>query len=322
MNPHTPNTGGERLAMHDELSPILIEDQVLTEGFVQVPVVVVFDPDLTSGAKTMYGALLWYAWKLGGAPTQTVMAEQLGGGRRTIQRHLRELEEGDYIETRMLGLGRPNEYVIRSLQNRALSGAPRVTLSSAPKMAHQVRQQRRTSCAKNGPGSIRQDSDSDSVDIRTDSESATDAGSDQLTLGSVSSDSDFAKAIRETATALGCPKDAKQLITLAQAEQWPEDLIRTAGRVVGHAIANGADVLKPGAYLTTAVRVMLSDRRQAAEVGKKKTADRRQDALAYARQIYADPIIGGNWRQVEAILRESYGQQVAAWVAEQLRNGG
>jgi len=66
---------------------------------------------------------------------------------------------------------------------------------------------------------------------------------------------------------------------------------------------------------------MLSDRRQAAEVGKKKATDRRQDALAYARQIYADPIIGGNWRQVEAILRESYGQQVAEWVGEQLRGG-
>lgn len=132
------------------------------------------------------------------------------------------------------------------------------------------------------------------------------------------SDSDFVETIRETATALGCPKDAKQLVTLAQAEGWSGDLIRAAGRVVGEAISSGADIRKPGAYLTTAIRVMLADRRQAADVGEMKVEDRRQDALAYARQVYADKIIGGSWRQVEAILRESYGRDIAAWSVEQL----
>lgn len=153
----------------------------------------------------------------------------------------------------------------------------------------------------------------------SESESVQEGSTSKAQAGPVASDSVFAKAIRETATALKCAKEVKQLTTLAQAEQWPEDLIRTAGRVVGEAIANGAEVQKPGAYLTTAIRVMLSDRQQASEAGKKKVADRRQDALAYARQIYSDPIIGGNLRQVESILRESYGQQVAAWVAEQLQ---
>lgn len=108
----------------EQLSPIIIEDAVLAEGFVQVPVVVVFDRDLTAGAKTMYGALLWYAWKHGGAPSQEAMAEHLGGGRRTIQRHLSELEKAGYIETRMLGLGKPNEYILKTLSERRFSGAP------------------------------------------------------------------------------------------------------------------------------------------------------------------------------------------------------
>ena len=315
--------------MPDDLSPIVIEDQVLAEGFVQVPVVVVFDPDLTAGAKMMYGALLWYAWRFDGVPAQAVIAAQLGGGERTIRRHLADLEATGYIATERLGLGRPNQYVIKSLQNRAISDRPNLAGQSGqltpvperPNLTGQSGHFWPVKAAKNGRSLIRLDSESDSVLIRTESESAGCGVSPPVPAGIDSSDSDFAKAIRETAAALNCPKEAKQLTTLAQAEQWPADLIRTAGRVVGEAMVSGAEVHKPGAYLTTAVRVMLSDRRQAVEMGKKKTADRRQDALAYARQIYADPIIGGNWRQVEALLRESYGQLVAAWVAEQL-NGG
>jgi hypothetical protein len=300
--------------MPDELSPIVIEDQVLAEGFVQVPVVVVFDPDLTAGAKMMYGALLWYAWRFDGVPGQAVIAQQLGGGERTIRRHLADLEAAGYIATERRGLGHPNRYVIKTLQNR--------TLPERPFLAGHSGHNWPLSAAKNGPSSIMLESVLDSVSTRTESESAPATSSAQTGALGAQSDSDFAKAIRDTATALNCPKEAKQLLTLAQAEQWPVDLIRIAGRVVGEAIASGAEVRKPGAYLTTAIRVMLSDRRQAVEVGKKKTADRRQDALAYARQIFADPIIGGNMRQVESILRESYGQQVAAWVAEQLSDGG
>lgn len=118
---------------------------------------------------------------------------------------------------------------------------------------------------------------------------------------------------------MGCRKDAKQLTTLAQAERWTVDVIQAAGRVVAEALANGAEIRKPGAYLTTAIRVMMADHRQAAGVGERRVVDRRQDALAYARQVYADPIIGGNWRQVEAILRESYGMDLAAEVVGELR---
>lgn len=316
--------------MPDELSPIVIEDQVLAEGFVQVPVVVVFDPDLTAGAKMMYGALLWYAWRFDGVPGQAVIAQQLGGGERTIRRHLADLEAAGYIATERRGLGHPNRYVIKTLQNRTIPERPKMAgqtgqqlaLPERPVLAGQGGQNWPLSTAKNGRSHMIQDSDSESVLIGTESESTAAAGSAQTGAVSEQSDSDFAKAIRNTATALNCPKDAKQLTTLAQAEQWPVDLIRAAGRVVGEAIANGADVRKPGAYLTTAVRVMLSDRRQAGLAGKKKMGDRKQDALAYGRQVYADPIIGGNLRQVESILRESYGQQLAAWVAEQLRDGG
>lgn len=152
----------------------------------------------------------------------------------------------------------------------------------------------------------------------TESESAPKIAYPANQPASANSDSDFLETIRQTTTTLNCPKDAKQLITLAQSEGWTATVIQAAGRVVGEALANGADIRKPGAYLTTTIRVMMADCRQAAEVGKRRVVDRRQDALAYARQVYADPIIGGNWRQVESILRESYGMELAAEVVKGL----
>lgn len=98
---------------------VRIEDAVLAGGFVQIPVVVLFDPDLSSGAKVTYGALLWYAWKYHGCPEQRVMAQELGVSLRTIQSHTAELERAGYIEVIQVGLGRPNTYVIKTLQNRA-----------------------------------------------------------------------------------------------------------------------------------------------------------------------------------------------------------
>jgi hypothetical protein len=97
---------------------VRIEDAALAGGFVQVPAAVLFDPELSSGAKVTYGALLWYAWKYHGCPEQRVMAQELGVSLRTIQAHTAELERTGYIEATQLGLGRPNAYVIKTLQNR------------------------------------------------------------------------------------------------------------------------------------------------------------------------------------------------------------
>ena len=323
---------------------IEVEDGLLSAGFVQLPVLLARDPNLSAGAKLVYVALLWYYWRGQDYPGQQQLAEDFGMSARSAWAYLKELERENYLESKRPGRGQSNILILRTLRSAARGedrplftepdsdpvsrpargeASPAQTRGGVPFQTRKICESRLATSATPDSQNLpvhnkRLDSDS----RKTESESATKTGSAQMGLGIDSSDSVFAKAIRETATALNCPKEAKQLITLAQAEEWPVDLIRTAGRVVGEAIANGAEVRKPGAYLTTAIRVMLSDRRQAAVAGKRKVSERKQGALAYGRQIYADPIIGGNWRQVEAILRESYGQQVAAWVVEQLSSGG
>jgi len=126
---------------------VVFEDKTLEEGFGMIPACVLFDQELSAGAKAMYCAL-WY-WGHNGdrtAPSQEGMAAEFGGGRRTVQRHLSDLEKAGYIETRIVGLGRPNEYVVKSLQSED---------SRAPKMAHQVRHNRRIKGAKNGASHTR-----------------------------------------------------------------------------------------------------------------------------------------------------------------------
>lgn len=104
--------------MTDERGEIVFEDNILDAGFVQIPALVVFDPELSPGAKMTYAALLWYGWKFREFPGQTVMAQDIGATDRTIRRHLNELEKQEYIRVEQLGLGRTNRYVIRSLRER------------------------------------------------------------------------------------------------------------------------------------------------------------------------------------------------------------
>lgn len=326
------------MAKEQDGGKIEVEDGLLSAGFVQLPVLLARDPNLSAGAKLVYVALLWYHWRGQDYPGQQQLAEDFGMSARSAWAYLKELEREQYLESKRPGRGQSNTLVLHTLRsaNRG-EDRPLFTPSESDPVAQAKREnspvqarrghlsQTRKICESRLATSANQDSQNlrvslerlDSVLIKTESESGKEV-TNREESALESSDSDLAKAIKNTATALGCPREVKQLTTLAQAEEWPIDLIQTVSRVVGEALANGVTVRKPGAYLTTAIRVMLSDRRQALEVGKRKAADRRQDAVAYARQIYTDPIIGGNWRQVEALLRESYGQQTAAWVVEQV----
>lgn len=145
--------------MTDDRSEIIVEDAALAGGFVQVPAVAMFDPALSPGAKVSYGVLLWYAWKRGEFPGQAVMAADLGAGERTVRRHLAELEEAGYIAVEQLGLGRPNRYVIKTLQGRQIP--------DRPKMAGLGGQNRPVKAAKNGR-SLHLNSDLDLQDSNED----------------------------------------------------------------------------------------------------------------------------------------------------------
>ena len=78
----------------DAQGEIYVEDK-LCAGFTKIPNQVLRRPDLSPGAKLTYVMLLSYAWHgnscfLG----QQRLAEDIGVGRRSVVRYVRELMEG------------------------------------------------------------------------------------------------------------------------------------------------------------------------------------------------------------------------------------
>lgn len=87
-------------------------NDLLSTGFVQVPILVLRDHDLSAGAKLVYGGLVWYLWRGGTYPGQVAMAEEFGIGERSVRRHLAELEAQGYLAVKRHGLGQANTYTI------------------------------------------------------------------------------------------------------------------------------------------------------------------------------------------------------------------
>lgn len=94
----------------------VLEDEVLRQGFVQVPVQVFRDPKLNGGAVRVYGAILYHAWKYDGlVPGQEELGEWCGVTRKAVNEAMALLKKSGYITTKQVGLGRPNRITIRRL---------------------------------------------------------------------------------------------------------------------------------------------------------------------------------------------------------------
>ncbi len=87
-------------------------NDLLAGGFVQTPIMVLRDKDLSAGAKLTYGALLWYLWRGGSYPGQAVMADEFGVSERSVRNYLGELANSGYLAVKRHGLGQPNTYTI------------------------------------------------------------------------------------------------------------------------------------------------------------------------------------------------------------------
>lgn len=83
-------------------------------GFAQIPAPVLFDPELTIGAKMLYALLKWHArgdatdvW-----PGMERLCETLGVGDNACRRYREELRAAGLISVKRRGLGRPNLYTL------------------------------------------------------------------------------------------------------------------------------------------------------------------------------------------------------------------
>lgn len=96
-----------------ERNIILKGGDVITNGggFTQVPNFILVSKKISVGAKLKYAMLLKYAWQNDHCfPGQETLAEDMGAGKRSVVRWIKELEEADFLKAKRRGLGKFNLY--------------------------------------------------------------------------------------------------------------------------------------------------------------------------------------------------------------------
>lgn len=80
-------------------------------GFTQVPNFILVSQKVSVGAKLTYAMLLKYAWQNDYCfPGQDRLADDIGAGKRSVVRWIKELEDADFLKVKRRGLGKSNLY--------------------------------------------------------------------------------------------------------------------------------------------------------------------------------------------------------------------
>lgn len=100
-----------------EKHTIVVLNESLKHGFIQLPRYVLKDSKLSMGARLTYAVLLSYAWQEDSCfPGQDKIASDLGVSRQMINNYLNELKEFKYVSWERRGLGKTNVYYILDYQ--------------------------------------------------------------------------------------------------------------------------------------------------------------------------------------------------------------
>lgn len=104
---------GSKLEAIEQNMRINSADPIARYGFTQIPNFILRNPDISSGAKTVYSLLLSYAWTNNLCfPGQERLAEHAGLSKRTVVTLMAELESVGLIEVERRGLGKTNLYTM------------------------------------------------------------------------------------------------------------------------------------------------------------------------------------------------------------------
>ena len=88
-------------------------DIATRRGWTGVPNFILESKEISVGAKLTYAMLLKYARELDECfPGQDRLAEDMGTGKRSVVRHIAELERADLVTVKRRGQGRPNLYTV------------------------------------------------------------------------------------------------------------------------------------------------------------------------------------------------------------------
>lgn len=100
-----------------EPDTLLLEDQSLRYGFIQLPRLVLYARNLSRDAKLLYAILLGYAWQEGRCfPGYHRLCEDMQASENAVRKYMRELEAVNLLRQRRRGLGKTNIYTLLDLR--------------------------------------------------------------------------------------------------------------------------------------------------------------------------------------------------------------
>ena len=102
-----------------ELEPdtLIIADQSLRLGFVQLPKLILYARNISRDAKLLYAILLGYAWQeLRCFPGYSRLCQDMGASENAVRKYMRELEAAGLLHQRRRGLGKTNVYTLTDLR--------------------------------------------------------------------------------------------------------------------------------------------------------------------------------------------------------------
>lgn len=105
--------------MEEELesNTLVIEDQSLRLGFIQLPKLILYATNLTRDAKLLYAILLGYAWQERKCfPGYARLCSDMGASENMVRKYMRELEASGLLTQKRRGLGKTNIYTLKDLR--------------------------------------------------------------------------------------------------------------------------------------------------------------------------------------------------------------
>jgi len=109
---HPPDT-----SFTPEPGTLVLEDQSLVYGFIQLPKQILWAGNLSRDAKILYAVLLGYAWEQQQCfPGYARLCADLGASENMVRKYMRELEAVDLLSQRRRGLGKTNIYLLHDLR--------------------------------------------------------------------------------------------------------------------------------------------------------------------------------------------------------------
>jgi hypothetical protein len=111
----TPSNEPEQF--QPESDTLLLEDQSLRYGFIQLPKLVLYARNITRDAKFLYAILLGYAWQEGRCfPGYHRLCEDMQASENAVRKYMRELEAVNLLRQKRRGLGKTNIYTMLDLR--------------------------------------------------------------------------------------------------------------------------------------------------------------------------------------------------------------